>query len=293
VALVVRRAPVVGVVFNPVTEELYSAVRGRGAFCNDRPIRPSYVSEMTAACVATEFGAARDPRVVADKIRVMHAVVLAPVTPAPRAPRPAPRAAGWERASEARRARRCKRCGAWGRARSTCALWRRVRRQTSAAGAPRAARAPMADAARVAGHLDGYYEWGMHPWDVAAAWLVCSEAGAVATDLDGAPFGIAARRTLVAAPVCPAARATPLARSLACGAVAGTSWEAAGDAAGRRGPRGGRGTVGSARTGRVAKWRGGSMKLLRRCTFCYAYYGLFFLEVAKMRPSTPANTCST
>jgi len=92
VALVVRRAPVVGVVFNPVTEELYSAVRGRGAFCNDRPIHPSYVSEMTAACVATEFGAARDPRVVADKIRVMHAVVLAPVTPAPRAPRPAPRA---------------------------------------------------------------------------------------------------------------------------------------------------------------------------------------------------------
>jgi len=84
-----------------------------------------------------------------------------------------------------------------------------------------------------------------------------------------------------------------LARGLACGAVAGTSWEASGDATGRRGPRGGRGTVGSARTGRVAKWRGGSIKLLWRCTFCCVYYGLFSLEGAKMRPSTPANTYST
>lgn len=29
-----------------------------------------------------------------------------------------------------------------------------------------------------AGVLDGYYEWGLHPWDVAAGMLICREAGA-------------------------------------------------------------------------------------------------------------------
>jgi len=35
-----------------------------------------------------------------------------------------------------------------------------------------------------AGRFEGYYEWGMHPWDVAAAWCICREAGAVITGVD-------------------------------------------------------------------------------------------------------------
>ena len=38
-----------------------------------------------------------------------------------------------------------------------------------------------------AGSLDAYYERGLNPWDMAAAWLVLVEAGGVFTGLDGEP----------------------------------------------------------------------------------------------------------
>lgn len=42
------------------------------------------------------------------------------------------------------------------------------------------------DLCRVAeGSLDVYYERGLNPWDMAAGWLVATEAGALVTDLDG------------------------------------------------------------------------------------------------------------
>ncbi len=37
------------------------------------------------------------------------------------------------------------------------------------------------------GRLDGYYEHGLAPWDLAAGALVAAEAGAVVTDLEGGP----------------------------------------------------------------------------------------------------------
>lgn len=39
-----------------------------------------------------------------------------------------------------------------------------------------------------AGHYDGYYERCLHPWDIAAGWLLVREAGGVATRTDGSPF---------------------------------------------------------------------------------------------------------
>ena len=38
-----------------------------------------------------------------------------------------------------------------------------------------------------AGTLDCYFERGLNPWDLAAGWLVLTEAGGVFTGLDGAP----------------------------------------------------------------------------------------------------------
>lgn len=40
-----------------------------------------------------------------------------------------------------------------------------------------------------AGTLDCYFERGLNPWDMAAAWLVATEAGAVFSGLDGAAPG--------------------------------------------------------------------------------------------------------
>lgn len=47
------------------------------------------------------------------------------------------------------------------------------------------------------GQLDGYYEQGLKPWDLAAAGLVAQEAGAVVAGLHGEPAG---ERLVIAAP---------------------------------------------------------------------------------------------
>jgi myo-inositol-1(or 4)-monophosphatase len=53
------------------------------------------------------------------------------------------------------------------------------------------------------GALDGYYERGLHVWDVAAAMLVAREAGVAVRGIDGRPpaehMGVAARPPLIAA----------------------------------------------------------------------------------------------
>jgi myo-inositol-1(or 4)-monophosphatase len=39
-----------------------------------------------------------------------------------------------------------------------------------------------------AGHLEGYWEAGLKPWDLAAGWLLIAEAGGKLTEYDGSPF---------------------------------------------------------------------------------------------------------
>jgi myo-inositol-1(or 4)-monophosphatase len=41
-----------------------------------------------------------------------------------------------------------------------------------------------------AGRFDGFWELKIMPWDVAAGWLLVTEAGGVVTDLFGAPYGL-------------------------------------------------------------------------------------------------------
>src|SRR5580693_5097274 len=47
--------PLVGVVFNPVSDELFSAVRGEGAFLNQKPIHVSDIKKLATSLVATGF----------------------------------------------------------------------------------------------------------------------------------------------------------------------------------------------------------------------------------------------
>jgi myo-inositol-1(or 4)-monophosphatase len=42
-----------------------------------------------------------------------------------------------------------------------------------------------------AGRFDAFWEWGLKPWDVAAAALLIEEAGGCVTGIDGLPFDIA------------------------------------------------------------------------------------------------------
>ena len=38
------------------------------------------------------------------------------------------------------------------------------------------------------GRLDGFWEFNLKPWDVAAGWLIVQEAGGVVSDLKGLPY---------------------------------------------------------------------------------------------------------
>lgn len=50
-----------------------------------------------------------------------------------------------------------------------------------------------------AGQFEGYYERGLYPWDVAAGWLLVTEAGGKMTDYDGKAFNLFSP-ALIAAP---------------------------------------------------------------------------------------------
>lgn len=51
---------VVGVVYNPIMEEMFTAVRGKGAFLNGNPIQASSCSSLGSALAISEIGVTRD-----------------------------------------------------------------------------------------------------------------------------------------------------------------------------------------------------------------------------------------
>jgi inositol-phosphate phosphatase/L-galactose 1-phosphate phosphatase len=64
VALAVNHQVVVGVVHNPILHETFTALRGAGAFRNDKGIRVSDVQVLAKALAGTEVGVSRDPIVM-------------------------------------------------------------------------------------------------------------------------------------------------------------------------------------------------------------------------------------
>jgi myo-inositol-1(or 4)-monophosphatase len=123
---------VVGVVYDPLRDEVFSGARGQGAFLNGRPIQVSATPELMQAIVATGFS--YDLRL-----------------------RPG-QAAAWQ------------------------AFLVRVQsiRQTGSSALNLCYVA--------AGRLDGYWERGIAPWDVAAGALIALEAGASVTNFEGGSF---------------------------------------------------------------------------------------------------------
>lgn len=72
VALVLRKEIVIGVVYNPVTDEMYRSRLGAGAFLNDVPIRCSAVQTLDEAIYAHEVSFARVERVREKNIKRIH-----------------------------------------------------------------------------------------------------------------------------------------------------------------------------------------------------------------------------
>jgi myo-inositol-1(or 4)-monophosphatase len=123
---------VVAVVYNPRTDELFTATRGGGAFLNQKRLRVSKTSVLQSALIGTGFPF-RDFTYL-DTYLAMFRDVL-------------PKTSG-------------------------------IRRPGSAA---------MDLAYLAAGRLDGFWEIGLSPWDIAAGVLLIEEAGGIVTNFDGTP----------------------------------------------------------------------------------------------------------
>ena len=131
----------IGVVYDPMADELFSAERGEGARLNGRPMRVSDSDRLIDALLCTGF-----PYSVHVDRHAMVEVFEAFL----------------------------------GRARG-------IRRLGSAA----------LDLCYVAaGRLDGFYEDGLHPWDMAAGALLVEEAGGRVSGYDNVPLDIFKRRLI-------------------------------------------------------------------------------------------------
>lgn len=68
-----------GVVYSAVEDKMFTARRGRGAFCNGRGVQVSGQTDIKRSIVATEFGSNRDPDVVEKIFSSLRRVLTLPV----------------------------------------------------------------------------------------------------------------------------------------------------------------------------------------------------------------------
>ncbi len=117
----------VGVIYDPLRDELFSASRGSGAMLNNRRIRVTTQKTLQGALLGTGFPFKHQQHL--DAYMHMFKAVI-----------------------------------------------------TDSAGIRRAGAAALDLAYVACGRLDGYWEIGLHPWDMAAGLLLVQEAGGVITD---------------------------------------------------------------------------------------------------------------
>ncbi len=132
IALMQEGVPVLGVVYDPVRQDLFAGRRGGGAWRNHRRIRVSARRHLPGTLIATGF-----------PFRAKHmldAYLLA---------------------------------------------FRQVFQ--AASGVRRAGSAALDLAMTAAGVVDGFFEFGLSGWDIAAGALLVQEAGGIVTDFQGGP----------------------------------------------------------------------------------------------------------
>ncbi|HAY08697.1 MAG TPA: inositol monophosphatase, partial [Thauera sp.] len=118
------------VIYDPNTNEMFTASRGSGAFLNDRRIRVSRRARLNEALIGTGF-----PFRKFDQIDAY------------------------------------------------LAMFKELTQKTAGIRRPGAAALDLAYVA--AGRLDGFWEMGLSPWDMAAGALIIQEAGGLVSDLSG------------------------------------------------------------------------------------------------------------
>ncbi len=72
IGLFYEKKPVLGVIYDPSGDRMYTAVKGGGAFCNNVPMSVDSSKTLPEAVVATNFGHSRDPEVLNRQIGSMQ-----------------------------------------------------------------------------------------------------------------------------------------------------------------------------------------------------------------------------
>jgi myo-inositol-1(or 4)-monophosphatase len=65
----------IGIVYNPITDELFSAIKGQGALLNGRGIKHSGEKNLNKSQIITEFGSQRDSSELDAKVKNMRTLV--------------------------------------------------------------------------------------------------------------------------------------------------------------------------------------------------------------------------
>jgi len=130
IALQIRGELEVGVIYDPLRQELFTAKRGEGAHLNDRRLRVSQRHELAGSVIGTGIPF-KDLEPLDDYLAMLKAVI--------------------KQQTEIRRAGSAALDLAW----------------------------------LAAGRLDGFWELGLQPWDIAAGLLIVKEAGGMSSDLHG------------------------------------------------------------------------------------------------------------
>ncbi|MBM3918311.1 MAG: inositol monophosphatase [Sphingomonadales bacterium] len=146
IALLCEGTPLLGMVWEPIRGERFTAAAGQGCALNDQPVRVSPTCELDQALLATGFPYEEYSR-VDDYLPVFRRMVTES---------------------------------------------RGIRRLGSAA----------IDLAYVAcGRFDGYFEYNLSPWDVAAGVLLVNEAGGRVTDFQGGNNSIFGQQIIASNPL--------------------------------------------------------------------------------------------
>ncbi len=133
IALLQNQVPIVGVIYNPIMQELFLGEKGKGATLNGTAIHVSNVASLEMGLLSTGFAYDRKENPDNNYAEFCHITNLS----------------------------------------------QGVRRGGSAA----------LDLAYVAaGRLDGFWERGLNPWDIAAGVLLVEEAGGTVSSYEGTPL---------------------------------------------------------------------------------------------------------
>ncbi|XP_043463170.1 inositol monophosphatase 1-like [Leptopilina heterotoma] len=77
IALLIEKTTEIGIIYNPILDQMFTARKGRGAFLNGKTINVSQETELQSALIMMEMGTSRDPEKT--KVLVENITTLTPL----------------------------------------------------------------------------------------------------------------------------------------------------------------------------------------------------------------------